>query len=158
MSFTAKLFAIPTAGATHGSLWNWAEGPFQAAKARTFRTIGTTPALMGKWPSNQTELGVTKFLKVAIVLFFTQCWPAAAADQNCMASYYRTKSPACIDSVLSQLDQSSSKSRANTVIGFLAQIFSTSPEEKQRILRGASSQYVRSIDLAALYSAGLRDE
>jgi hypothetical protein len=104
------------------------------------------------------ELDVTKSLVVAIALLFSQCWPAAAADQNCMASYYRTKPPACIDGVLSQLDQSSSKSGANTVIGFVTQIFSTSPEEKQRVLREASSRYVRSIDLAALYSAGLRDE
>ena len=68
------------------------------------------------------------------------------------------RSAACIDSVLSQLRQTNSKSDPNTVIGFLAQLFSASPEEKQRILRGEPSPYVRSVDLVALYRAGLLDD
>jgi hypothetical protein len=77
-----------------------------------------------------------------------------------MASYYRTKAAACVDGVLSQLGQTApgSKSDPSAVIGFLAQIFSTSPAEKQRILQSEGSQYVKSVKLVALYGAGLLDE
>ena len=44
------------------------------------------------------------------------------------------------------------------MIGFLAQLFAASPAEKQRILDDEPSDYVRSVDLVALYRAGLRDD
>src|SRR5204862_7872596 len=99
---------------------------------------------------------MTRLLYVAIALLCLQCSPAGAADgQNCMASYYHTKPAACVDSVLSQLGQMGpgTKSDPSAVIGFLAQIFSTSPAEKQRILQGEASAYVKSVKLAALYGA-----
>ena len=101
---------------------------------------------------------MTKFLKIAIALLFIQCVPAGAADQNCMANYYRAKLPACVDNTLSQLRQAGSKSDPGAVIGFLAQIFSTSPEEKRRILGAEPSQQIQSVDLVALYRVGLYDD
>jgi hypothetical protein len=111
-------------------------------------------------PSDRTETAMAKFLHLAIALLLIQSWPASAADENCMADYYRTKLPGCIDRVLSQFRQMepSPKADPNTIIGLLAQIFRTTPEEKQRILNSEPSDYVRSIDLVALYRAGLLDD
>ena len=101
---------------------------------------------------------MTKFLAVAIAMLLAQCLPAAA-DQNCMNDYYRTKPASCVDSILSQFRAAPrSKSDPSTMIGFLAQLFAASPAEKQRILDDEPSDYVRSVDLVALYRAGLRDD
>jgi hypothetical protein len=106
-----------------------------------------------------SEIAVIRFLAVAIALLFVQCRPAAAANQNCMNDYYRTKSPDCVDTILSQFRQAArSKSDPNTLIGFLAQLFSASAAEKQRLLDNEPSDYVRSVDLMALYRAGLPDD
>ena len=51
-----------------------------------------------------------------------------------MTGYYRTRQPACVDSVLSQM-RAGPNADPSAVMGFLAQIFSTSPAEKQRILQ-----------------------
>ena len=77
-----------------------------------------------------------------------------------MDFYYRTKLPGCIDSILSSFRQTalSGKADPSTIIGLLAQLFSASPEEKQRILNDEPSDYVRSVDLVALYRAGLLDD
>jgi hypothetical protein len=109
---------------------------------------------------SRAEIIAVKCPYVAIALLLIQCWPAGAADQNCMSDYYRTKSPGCIDSMLSQLRQPvpGSKADPSTIIGFLAQLFSASPEEKQRILSDEPSDYVRSVYLVALYRAGLLDD
>jgi hypothetical protein len=102
---------------------------------------------------------VTKLACFAIALLFLQCWPAGAADQNCMNDYYRSKPAGCVDSTLSQLRTATrSKSDPSTVIGFLAQLFVTSPAEKARILDNEPSDYIRSMDLVALYRAGLLDD
>jgi hypothetical protein len=94
-----------------------------------------------------------------MALLFLQIWPAGAADQNCMNDYYRSKPAGCVDSVLSQFRTAPrSKSDPSTVIGFLAQVFVTSPAEKQRLLNDEPSDYVRSMDLMALYRAGLLDD
>jgi hypothetical protein len=102
-----------------------------------------------------------KPLNIAIALLFVQCWPAEAEGQNCTDFYYRAKLPACIDSMLLPFRQplpDGSKADPNTIIGFLAQLFSTSPEEKQRLLANEPSDYVRSVDLVALYRADLLDD
>lgn len=76
-----------------------------------------------------------------------------------MNDYYRAKRPPCVDSILSQFRQAPrSKSDPSTMIGFLAQLFITSPAEKQRLLAKEPSDYVRSVDLVALYRAGLLDD
>jgi hypothetical protein len=105
------------------------------------------------------EMVVAKFLAVAIALL-VQCWPAGAAGQNCMNDYYRTKAPGCVDSMLSQLRQTApnAKGEPNPMIGFLAQLFRESPAEKQRILNDERSDYVKSVDLVALYRADLLDD
>jgi hypothetical protein len=103
---------------------------------------------------------MAKFLIVAIALLFVQCRSAGAANQDCMADYYRTKAPGCVDSVLSQFRQAAAGSKADpsTIIGFLAQLLVVSPEDKQRILNDESSDHVRSVHLVALYRAGLLDD
>ena len=73
---------------------------------------------------------MTRFLYIVSALLLMQCWPARAADQNCMNGYYRTRSPDCLDMVLSQLRQAPrSKSDPATIIGFLAQIFINRPRK-----------------------------
>ena len=106
------------------------------------------------------EIVVLRVLYVAIALLVTQCWPASAADPNCINGYYRAKLPACIDSLLSQLREMAPPKKFNPAetIGFLAQLFSESPAERQRILDDGSSDYVGSVELTALYRAGLHDD
>lgn len=99
-----------------------------------------------------------RFLAVALALL-VQCWPAVAG-RDCMPDYYRTKAPSCVNSMLSQLRQSAPnvKSEPSPMVGFLAQLFRTSPAEKRRILEGERSDYVKSVDLVALYRADLLDD
>jgi hypothetical protein len=101
---------------------------------------------------------MARFLYVAIALVIVQSWPANA-DTNCMSDYYRTKPAGCVDSILLQLRTAPrSKSDPSTVIGFLAQLFVVSPQERQRVLNDEPSEYVRSVYLVALYRAGLLDD
>jgi hypothetical protein len=105
------------------------------------------------------EDALAKIPGIAILLLLVQLWPAAAADANCMNDYYRSKPAGCVDSILSQLRTATrSKSDPSTVVGFLAQLFVTSPAEKARILDNELSDYIRSVDLVALYRAGLLDD
>jgi hypothetical protein len=97
------------------------------------------------------------FVTIALILF-SLC-PAAAQQQDCMASYYRSKSPACVDEVIAQLRRTQgSRSEPSALIGFLAQLFRDSLSERERILKGDSSDYVKSVDLVILHRAGLADE
>ena len=76
-----------------------------------------------------------------------------------MTQYYRSKPAGCVDSTLSQLRTATrSKSDPSTVIGFLAQLFVTSPAEKARILDDEPSDYIRSVNLMALHRAGLAED
>lgn len=99
---------------------------------------------------------------IAIALMFPQLLPggAFAAGPGCMASYYRAKSPACVDDTLAQLRQMAAGGRAepNTVIGFLAEVFRTSPQERERVLNAETSNYVKSVGVISLYRAGLSDD
>jgi hypothetical protein len=107
----------------------------------------------------RTETAVIKLARFAMALLFLQCLPVAAADQNCMNEYYRSKPAGCVDVILSQLRTATrSKSDPSTVIGFLAQLFVMSPAEKARILDNEPSDYIRSVDLVALHRAGLPDD
>ncbi|XSC44946.1 hypothetical protein ACF1BQ_001050 [Bradyrhizobium sp. RDT10] len=77
-----------------------------------------------------------------------------------MASYYRSKQPSCVDDTLAQLRQTAASGRAepNTIIGFLAELFRTSPQERERLLKAEPSNYMKSVDVISLYRAGLPDE
>ncbi|MEA2943508.1 MAG: hypothetical protein QOD09_4037 [Bradyrhizobium sp.] len=82
-----------------------------------------------------------------------------ANAQQCMAGYYRAKSPACIDQVLAQFRQMPNpRSEPSTIIGFLAQIFRGSAQEREHILKAESTDYVKSVMLLSLYRAGLPDD
>src|SRR3569623_1941423 len=83
---------------------------------------------------------------------------AAAVEQDCMSSYYRTKSRACLDKVLAQFRQTAPRGPTDTMIGFLAQLFMDSPGERARILASEPSEGVRQIAVFSLYEAGLTDE
>jgi hypothetical protein len=110
-------------------------------------------------PCFQVETAVMKLACLAMALLLFQCWPAAAADPDCMNDYYRHKPAGCVDSILSQLRAAPrSKSDPSTVIGFLAQLFVTAPAEKARILDNEPSAYIRSVELVALHRAGLPDD
>jgi len=101
-----------------------------------------------------------RIIYIAIALLVVQSFPAQAADPNCMNDYYRTKLPACVDTILSQIRDAPSwpKSEPKTLIGFLAQLFRSSPDEKRRVISSERSEYLRAIYLQALYRAGLHDD
>lgn len=98
------------------------------------------------------------FVVIALTLF--GLCPAGAADQNCMATYYRSKSPACVDEVIAQIEKMPAlpKGDPNTIIGFLAQIFMTSPEARERLLKAEPSHILKSMEVLSLYRAGLLDD
>jgi hypothetical protein len=105
------------------------------------------------------EDALAKISGIAIVLLLGQLWPAAAAAANCMSDYYRSKPAGCVDSTLSQLRTATrTKSDPSTVIGFLAQLFLTSPAEKARLLDDEPSDYIRYVNLMALHRAGLAED
>ena len=85
------------------------------------------------------------------------CAVCVANAQQCMTSYYREKSPACVDEVLAQFRQPPSRG-SEPMIGFLAQIFRSSPKERERILKEKSSDYRKAVILLLLYRAGLLDD
>lgn len=99
--------------------------------------------------------------RTAVAMLFLCCFQdiALAGGQECMAIYYRAKPPACVDQVLADLRKTPPESREpTTVIGFLAQLFQDSSQERERILKAETSAYVRTVDLVALYRAGLADD
>jgi hypothetical protein len=83
-------------------------------------------------PSKLTTAGAA----IALMILSLCPGPAFAAGERCMASYYRSKSPACVDDTLAQFRQDAAGGRAdpNTIIGFLAEIFRSSPQERERLL------------------------
>lgn len=85
------------------------------------------------------------------------CPVGVASAQQCMTSYYRAKSPACLDEVLAQIRQMPPNARAepSAAIGFLAQTFKDSPGERERIVKSELSDNLKSVVLNSLYRAGL---
>ncbi len=94
-------------------------------------------------------------LALALLCFFSAAGVAGA--QQCMTSYYREKSPACVDQVLAQFRQMppGSRSEPGTLIGFVGQIFRSSAQERERILKAELSDNLKSVILNSLYRAGL---
>jgi hypothetical protein len=111
---------------------------------------------------NQSEVAMLKNAGLALALLMLPFCPgvAFATGLDCTKSYYLAKSPACVDDTLANLRQSAASGKAdpNTVIGFLAEIFRTSPQERERILKAEPSDYVRSVALVSLYRAGLLED
>jgi hypothetical protein len=107
-------------------------------------------------------MAMQKIARLAITLtFFTFCSGVSfAAGQDCTTSYYRTRPPACVDDVLTQLRQRPPNPRAepNSIIGFLAQLFRAFPQERERILKADLSENVKPVILVSLYRAGLPDD
>jgi hypothetical protein len=100
-----------------------------------------------------------RYLKAALAVslcFF--CPTAFAVEQDCMATYYREKSSACLDDVLARFRQMPPNSPTSTMMGFLAQLFKDSPKERERILKNEPSDRVRQTELFSLYLAGLPSE
>jgi hypothetical protein len=95
---------------------------------------------------------------LALLCFF--CAIGVANAQQCMSSYYREKSPACIDQVLAQFRQMppNPRSEPSNMIGFLAEVFRSSAQERERIFKAESSTYVKSVMLLSLYRVGLPDD
>jgi hypothetical protein len=96
-------------------------------------------------------------LLIALTISIVRCDPALALGQECMAAYYRTKSTACVDGILTEFRQKP-RSDPNTLIGFLAELFKDSPQERDRVLSAETADYMKSIDLASLWLAGEADK
>lgn len=76
-----------------------------------------------------------------------------------MAQFYKTKSPECIEQIIGVLRRSPPpKSDPNTAIGFLAELFRSSPDTRATILAQSSTQYEQAAELLALLRAGLPDD
>jgi hypothetical protein len=117
-----------------------------------FRPIwaGTTVAR-----PTSSAIGARIVIASVLMLLWSQLAPATA--QDCKAMYYRTKSPACIDAMLADFRQQA-QADPNTLIGFLAQIFKTSPDERARLLKAEQTDRLKTVDLVSLCRAGLPEE
>ncbi len=108
---------------------------------------------------NYRSVRLTSFAFALALLCFLSAVGVASAQQ-CMTSYYREKSSACVDAVLAQFRQMqpNPRSEPSNIIGFLAAIFRGSAQERERILNAESTDYVKSVMLLSLYRAGLPDD
>ena len=104
--------------------------------------------------SGRNARRISSAFALALLCFF--CTVETANAQQCMASYYRAKSPACVDEVLAQPPIPDSD--PSTMVGFLAQIFRDSAQERDRILKAESSVHVKYVMFLSLYRAGLPEE
>lgn len=95
-------------------------------------------------------------LMVALAMLFGDCHPASALGQECMGSYYKTRSPACVDGILSDF-RSHPRSDPSTLTGFLAELFRDSRDERDRILKAETADALKSVELASLWVGGLRE-
>lgn len=133
-----------------------------ATQGRAIDLSGKHDNSSGAAPDNRRTVNCHATLKIAafllLVLFYILPRPALAIGQECMLSYYRTKSSACVDGILSDFRQRGSNADPNTLIGFLAQLFSTSPDERQRILKAENADNLKSVYVVSLHRAGLADE
>jgi hypothetical protein len=111
------------------------------------------------WTTWPWRLAALKSVGISLALLLLCPDMAMSMGQECMASYYRAKSPACVDGILAEFRQMpQGRSDPSTLIGFLAGLFRSSPQERDRILSAETSDYLKSIDLVSLYRAGLADE
>lgn len=83
---------------------------------------------------------------------------ASAGGADCMPTYYRAKSPACIDAIFAAIQQAPPRTVPNNLVGFLAELFRSSSKERERILTATSSDYLKSVTLTSLWLAGLTEE
>jgi len=111
---------------------------------------------------NRIETVNQGYLKIASAIFalaFLCIGPTAlAVEQDCMATYYREKSRACLDDMLERFRQMPPNSPTENMTGFLARLFKDSPQERERILKAEPSARVKQTVLFSLYVAGLVEE
>lgn len=88
----------------------------------------------------------------------------AAGPADCMRAYARTHDPACVDQVLAAVRPSPSAKPGQetmfmqSVVGFLAEILASSPQERRRVQTLPLSPLAREACAEALWRAGQRDE
>jgi hypothetical protein len=98
-------------------------------------------------------------IALAIVAFLVGSGrPAFAQSDDCIGTYYRTRDAACIDRLITTLDQAPSSAENGTITGFFAALFDGSPEMRRKLLDGVPSDRAADLYLAALHKAGLTDE
>ncbi|MER8383628.1 hypothetical protein NKJ36_18230 [Mesorhizobium sp. M0142] len=96
---------------------------------------------------------------LAIVAFLVGSGrPAFAQSDDCIGTYYRTRDAACIDRLITTLDQAPSSAENGKITGFFAALFDGSPEMRRKLLDGVPSDRAADLYLAALHKAGLTDE
>jgi hypothetical protein len=96
-------------------------------------------------------------LLIALLLSIIGSGSAVALGQECMAGYYRARSTACVDGILADFRQKP-RSDPNTLLGFLAELFKDSPQERDRILKAETSDFMKSVELTSLWLAGQTEE
>ncbi len=103
-----------------------------------------------------------KNIGTLLALFFLFPVVGLAADNDCYATFYQTKNTQCVDSLVESLESSVSANPSagdsQAAVGFLAELFRAYPQEKERVLHMKTSARTKSIFIAALYRAGLKEE
>jgi hypothetical protein len=96
-------------------------------------------------------------LLIALLLSIIGSGSAVALGQECMAGYYLARSTACVDGILADFRQKP-RSDPNTLLGFLAELFKDSRQERDRILKAETSDFMKSVELTSLWLAGQPEE
>ena len=97
-----------------------------------------------------------KLLRSALIVAFLI---PAAASAECMSSYYRAKDPACLDEIFENLRSMSAEQirQKQSFAGFLAGVFSSSPELRDHVLKSESSFALNELEIQALILAGEKE-
>lgn len=105
--------------------------------------------------------------KIGLLMLALGCvapFAAKAAPGECMASYYKEKSLACVDESLAFFrslgpnPEPQKRAHMANPIGFIAGVFLTSEPETQRILGQDATPYMKDVFFRALLHAGKVDE
>ena len=84
----------------------------------------------------------------------------AETPGSCSASYYKTKSSACVDDVVGRATNLPAHMRgpSSDIVGFLGEVFRVSPKEKQRVLSAEADRITRAVEIMSLHRAGLDED
>lgn len=108
---------------------------------------------------------ISTYLVIFLLSLFLYPNTAHASDgADCYQFFYQTKDLSCISAIIAMVPKAAAATNDGRTavnpgfLGFFAKIFSTYPQEKERILAGAVPLPTKLLFVEALYEANLQEE